>query len=103
MPSSDIERDIDFIINKTQQFAELVAQEQYHLLETKELVRQQLIQQFNDNYSTDEMLQVQDKLLLLQQLSTDITQQCELILSATKQDILKLKQVNKVKQAYSKP
>ena len=100
MPSSDIERDIDFIINKTQQFAELVAQEQYHLLETKELVRQQLIQQFNDNYSTDEMLQVQDKLLLLQQLSTDITQQCEHILSSTKQDILKLKQASKVIKAY---
>lgn len=100
MPTSDIEQDIDFIIVKTQQLADVVAQEQYHLLETRELVRQQLIQQFNDNYSADEMLQVQDKLLLLQQLSTEITQQCEAILASTKQDILKLKQASKVIKAY---
>lgn len=102
MSNSDIERDIDFIIDKTKELATIVTQEQYHLLETKELIRQQLIQQFNDNYSAAEMANVEDKLVLLYQLSTEITQRCEDVLTQTKQNILKLKQANKVKQAYNK-
>ncbi len=102
MSNSDIERDIDFIIDKTKELATIVEQEQYHLLETKELIRQQLIQQFNDNYSAAEMANVEEKLVLLYQLSTEITQRCEDVLTQTKQNILKLKQANKVKQAYNK-
>jgi len=102
MSTNEINQDIDFIIEKTKQLTNIVDQEQYHLLETKELIRQQLVQQFNDDYSANDMLQVQDKLILLHELSTHITQQCEKILTKTKEDILKLKQVKKVNKAYKK-
>ena len=96
----NIEQDIDYILEKTQQMLVVVENEQYHLLETKELIRQQLLQQFSSNYTSDEMLAVAEKLEKLVTLSTELTQQCEEIFSDTKQDILKLKKAEKVKNAY---
>lgn len=97
---TDIERDLDFIILKTQQLFGIVEQEKYQLLETKELVRQQLIEQFFLNYSKDEIITVSEKLQELVALSSKITKQCENIFEQTKQDILKIKKVNKIKKAY---
>lgn len=97
---TDIERDLDFIILKTQQLFNLVEQEKYQLLETKELVRKQLIEQFFLNYSADEIVTANEKLQQLVDLSTEITEQCENLFEQTKQDILKVKQVNKIKKAY---
>lgn len=96
----EIERDLDFIIAKTQQLFNIVEQEQYQLLETKELVRQQLVEQFFINYSADEIAAVSDKFQKLVALSTEITEQCEGLFEQTKQDILKVKQVGKIKKAY---
>ncbi len=96
----NIEQDIDYILKKTQQMVVVVENEQYHLLETKELIRQQLLQQFSLNYTPEEMLAVGDKLQTLVTLSTELTQQCEEIFSDTKQDILKLKKAEQVKKAY---
>ena len=96
----EIERDLDFIIAKTQQLFNIVEQEQYQLLETKELVRQQLVEQFFINYSADEIAAVSDKFQKLVTLSTEITEQCEGLFEQTKQDILKVKQVGKIKKAY---
>ena len=45
-----IENDIDFIITKTHRLQAIIDNEDYHLLESKELVRQRLIQQFFDDY-----------------------------------------------------
>ena len=97
---TDIERDLDFIILKTQQLFTLVKQEEYHLLETKELVRKQLIEQFFISYSPDEIAVVGDKFQQLVNLSNEVTKQCEEDFNQTKQDILKLKQVDKIRKAY---
>lgn len=97
---TDIERDLDFIILKTQQLFTLVKQEEYHLLETKELVRKQLIEQFFLNYSPDEIAVIGDKFQQLVNLSNEVTKQCEEDFNQTKQDILKLKQVDKIRKAY---
>jgi len=96
----DIERDLDFIILKTHQLFNIIKQEKYDLLETKELIRQQLIKQFFLNYSADEIVTVGEKFQLLVNLSTDATEQCENLFEQTKQDILKVKQVTKIKKAY---
>lgn len=97
---SDINSDLDFIILKTQQLFDIVEQEKYQQLETRELVRQQLIEQFFLNYTADEIVTVSDKFQKLVDLSTKITQQCEEVFENTKQDILKIKQVGKIKKAY---
>ena len=97
---SDINSDLDFIILKTQQLFNIVEQEKYQQLETRELVRQQLIEQFFLNYTADEIVTVSDKFQKLVDLSTKITQQCEEVFENTKQDILKIKQVGKIKKAY---
>jgi len=97
---TNIERDIDFILLKTQQLDNIVEQGDYQKLETKELIRQQLIQQFFLNYSADEIVEVSDKFQQLIDLSSKITEQCESIFEQTKQDILKVKQVSKIKKAY---
>jgi len=96
----DIERDINFIILKTQQLFGIIEQEKYSLLETKELIRQQLIEQFFLNYPPDEIVTVSEKFQLLITISTKITEQCEGIFEQTKHDILKVKQVSKIKKAY---
>lgn len=95
-----IERDLDFIILKTQQLFGIIEREQYQHLETKELIRQQLIEQFFLNYSADEIVTVSEKFEQLVNLSTNVTKQCENLFEQTKQDILKVKQVTKIKKAY---
>jgi hypothetical protein len=100
LPMKDIERDLDFIIVKTQQLFDMVEQKQYHLIETRELVRQQLIEQFFINYTADEIVTVNEKFQKLVDFSTQITEQCESIFEQTKKDILKVKQVGKIKKAY---
>ena len=97
---TNIERDIDFILLKTQQLGNIVEQGDYQKLETKELIRQQLIEQFFLNYSADEIVDVSDKFQQLIDLSSKVTEQCESIFEQTKQDILKVKQVSKIKKAY---
>jgi len=97
---TDIERDLDFIINKTQRLFKVIEQEQYQLLESKELVRQQLINQFFIDYPPEEILKVGEKFQQLVELSTTITQECENIFAQTKDDILKIKKVDKIKKAY---
>jgi len=97
---SNIERDIDFIIIKTRQLFDVIEQEKYQLLETKELIRQQLIEQFFLNYPQDEIVSVSEKFQLLVELSTIVTEQCENIFEQTKHDILKIKKVDKIKKAY---
>lgn len=97
---TDMERDLDFIILKTQQLFSIIEQEQYQRIETKELIRKQLIEQFFLNYSADEIVVVSDKLDLLINLSTKVTEQCEELFEQTKLDILKIKQVDKIKNAY---
>lgn len=99
---TDIERDLDYIIMKTQQLFTIVEQEDYHLLETKELIRQQLIEQFFINYSADDITIVANKFDTLVSLSANLTKQCENILAQTKHDILKIKKVEKIKKAYKK-
>jgi len=102
MPNAEanIERDLDFIILKTEQLFGIIEQENYQHLETKELVRQQLIEQFFLNYSADEIISVSDKIEHLVELSTTVTELCENAFEQTKQDILKVKQVDKIKKAY---
>jgi len=97
---NNIEIDINYILKKTQQMVVVVENEQYHLLETKELVRQQLLQQFSLNYTPEEMLAVGDKLQTLVDLSAELTEKCENIFEETKQEILKVKKVSKIQQAY---
>jgi hypothetical protein len=97
---TDIERDIDFILLKTQQLFIIIEKEEYQLLETKELVRKQLIEQFFLDYSAEEIITVNDKLQTLVNLSTEVTEKCENIFDQTKQDILKVKKVSKIKNAY---
>jgi len=97
---TDIERDLDFIINKTQRLFKVIEQEQYQLLDSKELVRQQLINQFFIDYPPEEILSVGEKFQQLVELSTTITQECENIFAQTKDDILKIKKVDKIKKAY---
>ena len=97
---TDIERDLDFIILKTQQLFGLVEQERYDLLETKELIRQQLIDQFFLNYPADDIVTVSEKFEILVNLSAKTTEQCESIFKQTKHDILKVKKVDKIKSAY---
>jgi hypothetical protein len=97
---TDIERDIDFIIEKTQRLFKIIEQEQYQLLESKELVRKQLIDQFFINYSPEEIVSVGKKFEQLVELSSAVTQECENIFVQTKEDILKIKKVNKIKKAY---
>jgi hypothetical protein len=97
---TDIERDLDFILLKTQQLFGIIEQEEYQLLETKELIRQQLIQQFFSNYTPDEIITVSEKFETLINLSTKVTEQCEVIFEQTKHDILKIKKVDKIKKAY---
>jgi len=96
----NIEQDLDFIILKTQQLSVIIDQEKYQLLETKELIRQQLIEQFFLNYTADEIATVNEKFQNLVDLSADITERCEGIFEQTKHDILKVKQVGKIKKAY---
>ncbi len=96
----EIERDLDFITLKTQQLFDIITQEKYHLLETRELVRQQLIEQFFLNYSVEEIATVGEKFEQLVSLSSHVTEQCENLFEQTKQDILKVKQVDKIKKAY---
>jgi len=97
---TDINKDLDFIIKKTQQLFSVIEKEQYHLVDTKELVRQQLIDQFFSDYSPAQIATAGEKFEHLIELSTNITQQCETAFSQVKQDILKLKQVGKIKDAY---
>ena len=97
---TDIERDIDFIIEKTLRLFKIIEQEQYQLLEGKELVRKQLIDQFFLNYSPEEIVSVGEKFEQLVELSSAVTQECETIFSQTKEDILKVKKVSKIKKAY---
>lgn len=97
---TDIERDLDFIINKTQRLFKLIEQEQYQLLESKELVRKQLINQFFIDYTPEEIVSVSEKFQQLVELSTTITLECENIFAQTKDDILKIKKSNKIKKAY---
>ncbi len=97
---TDIERDLDFIILKTQQLFSIVEQEKYELLETKELIRKQLIEQFFLNYTADEIVKVNEKFETLVNLSAKITEQCESLFEQTKDDILKIKKVGKIKNAY---
>jgi len=97
---TDIERDLDFIILKTQQLFGLVEQEKYQQLETKELIRQQLIKQFFLNYTADEIATVNEKFESLVNLSAKVTEQCESLFEQTKHDILKIKKVGKIKKAY---
>lgn len=97
---TDIERDLDYIILKTQQLFTIIEQEKYHLLETKELVRKQLIEQFFLNYSADDIVLVGNKFQTLVSLSANVTEQCESIFEQTKHDILKIKKVDKIKKAY---
>lgn len=97
---TNIERDLDFILLKTQQLFTIVEKEKYQLLETKELIRQQLIEQFFLDYSSNEIIAVSEKLQQLVDLSTEVTEQCESLFEQTKQDILKVKQVDKIKKAY---
>ena len=99
---TDIERDIDFIINKTQRLFKVIEQEQYQLLESKELVRQQLINQFFIDYSPVEIVSVGEKFQKLVDLSTEVTEHCEGLFEQTKQDILKVKQVSKIKKAWQR-
>jgi len=96
----EINKDLDFIIKKTQQLFSLVEQGQYHLVDTKELVRQQLINQFFSDYTPEQIAEVGEKFEQLIELSTIITQHCEAAFSQVKQDILKVKQVGKIKKAY---
>lgn len=96
----DIERDLDFILLKTNQLVTVINQQDYDLLESKELVRQQLIKQFFVDYSAEDIVTVSDKFQQLVTLSTDITEQCEQIFEQSKQDILKIKQSAKIKKAY---
>ncbi|GAA6170852.1 hypothetical protein NBRC116592_05220 [Colwellia sp. KU-HH00111] len=96
----DIERDLDFILLKTNQLATVINQQDYDLLESKELIRQQLIKQFFVDYSAEDIVAVSDKFQQLVTLSTDITEQCEQIFEQSKQDILKIKQSAKIKKAY---
>jgi len=95
-----IEKDLDFIILKTKQLFTVVADEQYHKIETKELVRKQLINQFFLEYPPERIALVGEKFEYLITLSTELTQLCEEIFSQTKQDILKIKQTSKIQQAY---
>jgi len=95
-----IENDIDFIITKTHRLQAIIDNEDYHLLESKELVRQRLIQQFFDDYKPEEIIQVTEKLELVVSLSEHISKQCEDIYEGTKQDILKLKKSDSIKKAY---
>ena len=97
---TDIERDLDFIINKTQRLFKLIEQEQYQLLESKELVRKQLINQFFIDYTPEEIVSVSEKFQQLVEPSTTITLECENIFAQTKDDILKIKKSNKIKKAY---
>jgi hypothetical protein len=97
---TETERDLDFILLKTQQLFGIIEQEKYHLLETKELIRQQLIEQFFVNHTAEDILTVSEKMQDLVNLSTQITEQCESLFDQTKQDILKVKQVDKIKKAY---
>ena len=75
-------------------------QEKYQLLETKEMIRQQLIEQFFLNYSVEEIATVNEKFETLVTLSKEVTVQCENVFEQTKLDILKIKQVGKIKKAY---
>jgi len=97
---TEIDQDLDFIINKTRQLFSLIKKEQYHLVDTKELVRQQLINQFFSDYSPEQIATVGEKFEQLVALSTTLTQQCEVDFSQMKQEILKIKQVGKINKAY---
>lgn len=96
----DIERDLDFIILKTQQLFDIVEREEYQFLETKELIRKQLIEQFFLNYSMEAIAEYSVKFEHLITLSEEIVKQCEGIFEQTKHKILKVKQVEKIKKAY---
>lgn len=96
----NIEDDLDYIMSKTQQLFTLLEKEQYPLLETKELVRQQLIQQFFINYSLKEISTVSKKFQQLVDLSTQVTIDCEEKFETTKSNILKIKKSAKIKNAY---
>ncbi len=97
---NDIERDLDFILLKTNQLVTIVRQEKFELLESKELIRQQLINQFFLDYSAKDIVTVAEKFQQLVTLSAEITAQCERIFEQSKQDILKIKQADKIKKAY---
>ena len=97
---TNINNDLDFIIAKTQRLQDVVDNKDYHLLESKELIRQHLITQFFANYSPEEIVTVTEKLEHLVKLSESISEQCETIFEDTKQDILKLKRSSNVKNAY---
>lgn len=97
---SAIEADLDYILEKTEQLFTVVSEEKYHLLETKELIRQQLIEQFFKNYSPEEIGTFAEKFELLVSKTESLNAQCEAIFDDTKQDILKLKKSASVKKAY---
>ena len=97
---TNINNDLDFIIAKTQRLQDVVDNKDYHVLESKELIRQQLITQFFANYSPEEIVTVTEKLVHLVKLSESISEQCETIFEDTKHDILKLKRSSNVKNAY---
>lgn len=97
---NDINKDIDYIIKKTQKLFTLVEQGKYHLVDTKEVVRQQLIDQFFTDFSPEQIATVGVKFEQLIELSTTITEHCESAFSQVKQDILKIKKAGKIKKAY---
>ncbi|MGB0936174.1 MAG: hypothetical protein ACPGTQ_01885 [Colwellia sp.] len=95
-----IESDIDFILKKTYQLFELVEHKKYHLIESRELVRKQLIDQFFIDYLPEEIITVQDKLDTLIELTSSLTQACESLFQQTKDDILKVRKSGDVIKAY---
>lgn len=97
---SGIDTDLDYILQKTEQLFRVVEEENYPLLETKELVRHQLIQQFFKDYSPEEIATVSKKFEYLVARSDELNKQCESIFEKTKQDMLKLKKSASIKKAY---
>jgi hypothetical protein len=95
-----IECDIDFILKKTNQLFKVVENKQYHLIESKELIRKHLIDQFFIDYLPEEIVTVNDKLDKLIQLSYSLTQQCENLFQQTKDNILKVKKSDQAIKAY---
>jgi hypothetical protein len=97
---TDIERDIDYILSKTNKLFTLIEQEKYHLIESKEVVRKQLIDQFFIDYSPEEIVNVSEKFELLVKLTTTITQTCEALFQQTKDNIVKIKKSDDIIKAY---
>lgn len=95
-----IEQDLDFIILKTQQLFSVIQKEEYQLIQSKELVRKQLIEQFFLNYTVDEIATVSEKFQTLVNISKEAMQECEALFEQTKKDIVRFKKISKIKKAY---